>query len=192
MLSQVKAGDSESWDRLVDLYGRLVYWWCRSKGVDEQGASDIGQEVFLSVYKHIANFERVQARDSFRGWLRKITNSKVADYYRERMIQPIAEGGSTAVQKIHEVPAPADEDDDESVSQEKQILYAAILDLIRGEFSDTDWNAFRKTVIEDQSPNEVAAELGISRNQVYLAKSRILHRIRLRFGSDLEIDRTIA
>lgn len=188
MLLRIKAGDQDAWDLLVDLYGRLVYWWCRRKGVDEQGASDIGQEVFLAAYKYKDNFERVQAGDSFRGWLRKITNSKIADYYRKRNDRPIAVGDSTAAQWPQLVTDPEDVADE--ISEETRILCAAILDLIRSEFSDIDWNAFSRVVIDGQTPADTAIELGITRNQVYLAKSRILRRVRDQFGDEFESEIT--
>jgi RNA polymerase sigma-70 factor (ECF subfamily) len=40
--------------------------------------------------------------------------------------------------------------------------------------------------VEDRRPAEVAQELGISTNAVYLAKSRVLVRLREEFGDPLD------
>jgi RNA polymerase sigma-70 factor (ECF subfamily) len=46
------------------------------------------------------------------------------------------------------------------------------------DFEPTTWQACWETVVMDRPAAEVAAELGISVNAVYLAKSRILSRLR--------------
>ena len=52
------------------------------------------------------------------------------------------------------------------------------LDLVRAEFEDRTWEAFRRVAIERQSPARVAVELGMSIQAVYKAKSRVLRRLR--------------
>jgi len=52
------------------------------------------------------------------------------------------------------------------------------LDLIEQEFQATTWRAFRLLVLEDGRPEAVAAEVGLSVNAVFIAKSRVLRRLR--------------
>ena len=52
------------------------------------------------------------------------------------------------------------------------------LALLQAECSSAEWSAFREYVVNARPAGEVAATLGISVNQVYLAKSRILRRLR--------------
>ncbi len=60
------------------------------------------------------------------------------------------------------------------------------LDLVRAEFESQTWEAFRRAVVEEQSPAEIAAELGMSVQAVYKAKSRVLQRLRQKLGGLLE------
>jgi RNA polymerase sigma-70 factor (ECF subfamily) len=53
-----------------------------------------------------------------------------------------------------------------------------LLELIEPEFSATTWQAFRRVVLEGAKAAEVAAELGITANAVWIAKSRVLARLR--------------
>ena len=50
--------------------------------------------------------------------------------------------------------------------------------LIRADFNEATWAAFWATAVEDRPANEVAAELGVTANAVYLARSRIRKRLR--------------
>ncbi|HEV3080157.1 MAG TPA: hypothetical protein VGY66_10270, partial [Gemmataceae bacterium] len=56
------------------------------------------------------------------------------------------------------------------------------LRLMQGEFAPTTWKACWETVVHDRSTDEVARELGISENAVYLARCRVLRRLREELG----------
>jgi len=57
-----------------------------------------------------------------------------------------------------------------------------LITLIRDDFSDRDWKIFYLYVAEERPVEEIADELGVSTNVVYLAKSRILRRFKQVFG----------
>lgn len=56
------------------------------------------------------------------------------------------------------------------------------MNLVRSQFEDRTWKAFWRVVIEDRSPAEVAAEMGITANAVRQAKSRVLRRLKEEMG----------
>ena len=49
MLERVKVHEPEAWERLVALYGPVVYWCARESGIEAEDAADIVQEVFAAV-----------------------------------------------------------------------------------------------------------------------------------------------
>ena len=55
------------------------------------------------------------------------------------------------------------------------------LELIVSDFEDVTWKAFWRVVVEGHPPANVAQDLAISRNAVYLAKARVLQRLRDEF-----------
>ncbi len=69
LLESVKARRPEAWRRLVDLYGQVVYRWCRKSGLKAEDAADAVQEVFAAVSMHVADFRREKPCDSFTAWL---------------------------------------------------------------------------------------------------------------------------
>jgi len=103
----VKTEDPEAWQRLVKLYGPLVYHWCRSSGLKGEDSSDIVQEVFCAVARGIGGLRGGQT-GSFRAWLRTITRNKIHDFFRRKKGQPEAPGGTVAQQQLMEVPQPPD------------------------------------------------------------------------------------
>jgi RNA polymerase sigma-70 factor (ECF subfamily) len=54
--------------------------------------------------------------------------------------------------------------------------------LVRNQVEERTWPAFWLTAIEEHSPTEVAARLGVSATAVRMAKSRVLRRLKEQFG----------
>ena len=94
LLQRVKGRDEEGWRRLTDLYGPLVYGWCRRKGLSAEDAADVVQETFSAVYGGIGRFRRDRPGDSFLAWLRSIARNKIRDRFRQ--IRDGAREGSTS------------------------------------------------------------------------------------------------
>ena len=77
-----------AWDRLSLLYAPLVFHWCRRRGLREADAADIVQDVFQAVATHLQPFRKQEPADTFRGWLRTITENKIHDHFRRRRTRP--------------------------------------------------------------------------------------------------------
>jgi RNA polymerase sigma-70 factor (ECF subfamily) len=185
LLEGLRAQDAGAWRRLAQLYGPLVYGWCRGRGVPPEDAEDVLQEVFLVVANRIGDFRHDRPGDSFRGWLWGITRHKLGDWLRRRANHETAVGGTDAHRRLQEEPA-APDSDSAAYPQggEPGDLYRRALDVIRPEFEERSWQAFWRVAVEGQSPTDVARDLGMTRNAVYIAKSRVLHRLREALGEE--------
>jgi len=180
LLGEVRTNGSDGWTRMTRLYAPLVYYWCIREGLQSTDAEDVVQEVFRTVAARLAEFRRDRKRGSFRGWLWTITRHKIGDYVRsQRRRGEICCGsdGDRCLSRVAAAKATAD-DGDRRISEEARILYSRVLDLIQSEFEQRTWVAFCRVVVDEQSPDCVANELGMSVNSVYLAKSRVLRRAR--------------
>jgi RNA polymerase sigma-70 factor (ECF subfamily) len=186
LLDRARSGEPAAWRRLVSLYEPLVHRWCRRANLQEADAADVCQDVFLAVSSNIEEFRREADRGTFRGWLRTITRSKLSDLWRRKSRSVPEVGGSEANEQLAQVADIPADDDDQALSEEKQVLYRRALDLIQQEFEERSWKAFWLVVVEDRSPADVARELGTSVNAVYLAKSRVLARLRSEFAGILD------
>jgi RNA polymerase sigma-70 factor, ECF subfamily len=183
LLSRLKTADAAAWNRLVVLYAPLVHHWCRQFGLPTREAADVLQDVFQAVAANVGRFHRDAPGDSFRGWLRAITRSKVMDHFRRRASEPEAAGGTEAQQRLGQFPAP-ESSEDEVLSDQAPVraLFESALGLIRPEFEDRTWQAFWRTAVDDQPAPQVAEELGMSSGAVRVAKCRVLQRLREELG----------
>ncbi len=178
-LDRVKARDEGAWRRLESVYGHLVLYWCRYYGVRREDRADVCQDVFRAVAVSIDGFQRDQTGGTFRGWLRTITHSKIADHVRRQNRQPAAIGGSGAHERFLAIPdSDASSSLPEASDQEKAIIVNRTLDLIRPEFEDRTWQAFWRATVEGQPSGVVAEALEMKAGAVRQAKSRVLRRLR--------------
>jgi RNA polymerase sigma-70 factor (ECF subfamily) len=186
LLLRVQADDQEAWNRLVDLYAPLIYHWCLRAQLGTEDAADVFQETFRSVAQHIRDFRRDRPGDSFRGWLRTITQNKIRDHFRRAQNEPKAAGGTDAHVRMNAEPDPISLEEDDS---EQRIVHQQLhrtLEMIRGEFEERTWQAFWKVQIEGKTTNEVGAELSMTPAAVRKAKLRVLARLRQELGELLE------
>ncbi|HWA98634.1 MAG TPA: sigma-70 family RNA polymerase sigma factor [Pirellulales bacterium] len=176
----MRCRDALAWSRFAALFAPLVFHWVLKTGVHGEDAKDVVQEVFRAVVTRIDDFRRDQPNSTFRGWLFTITRNKLLAHRHHVQCQPQAAGGSTARAVLEQVAEPDLEFTD---AEGLGPLCARALTLIRNEFSEASWQAFWRMVVDQQAPADVARELQISVNSAYLAKSRILRRLRQEIGS---------
>jgi RNA polymerase sigma-70 factor (ECF subfamily) len=164
-------GEQGAWQRFMELYAPLLYYWTRRLGLQPQDAADLVQEVFATLVRKLPEFV-YDPRKSFRSWLRTVTLNKWRDQLRQRTEPPA--GGHSAFANL------AVPDNTEWVGQEeyRQDLIRRALQIMQSEFQPTTWKACWEYVVCDRPAAEVAAELGISVGAVYVAKSRVLSQLR--------------
>lgn len=186
LLERLKADNAAAWDRLISLYAPLAYRWCRRTDLPEQEIGDVLQEVFQSVATHIASFRKERDGDTFRGWLRTITQHKVLDHFRRQGREPGGVGGTDAQIRLSNVAAAQPPDDDGSSERRADRgVVGRALELIRDEFEERTWRAFWLTAVEDRAPGDVAIDLTMTPGAVRVAKSRVLRRLREELGEML-------
>src|SRR5262249_47018492 len=130
LLARVQADEPAAWERLVRLYAPLVLHWCRGTGLQDQDVADVFQEVFQAVSRHVGRFRKERQQDTFRGWLRRITQNKLHDHFRRLGQEERGVGGSSARERLAQVPSPPPADDSPAPEGEPG-LFARALDLIR-------------------------------------------------------------
>jgi RNA polymerase sigma-70 factor (ECF subfamily) len=181
LLARARQRDDDAWQKLVELYAPLAYFWCRRGHVAEQDIPDVVQEVFRSVVVGIDTFRKERPCDTFRGWLRTVTHSKLCDYFRARGKTPGAPGGTDMHRRLEQIAAEPDEDPDvEEESAERALFFG--LETIRHQFEPRTWQAFWRVVVDEKSVADVAGELGMRPGTVRVAKCRVLHRLRQELG----------
>ncbi len=139
-------------------------------------AEDICQEVLAKVAEHLPRFRR-QRDGSFRTWLKTLTANQVSLFWRKR--QSEQKLGKPGTQPLLEALSDSRNELSQAWDREyNHYLLCRLQAIVRSEFSETTWRAFTLRVLEEKTSAEVAADLGLSKNAVDIAKSRVLSRLR--------------
>ena len=182
LLRRIATHDPEAWQRLVRLYGPVVYRWARQGGLQSNDAADVVQEVFRIVSVRIGEHQGDGTPDAFRGWLWGITRNKLREFFRARAAEPEGAGGTEAHQQFEQLAAELPED---SVAIDGADLHSSLLQralqLIKVDFEPNTLQAFWQTTIDGRSTSDVAADLGMNSKAVRQAKCRVLRRLREEF-----------
>ena len=96
--------------------------------------------------------------------------------------RPEATGGTDAQQELLQVAEPSEHSEQNALAEAEGTLWRRAVDLVRAGFEDRTWQAFWRVAAEGRPSAEVAAELGMTIDAVYQAKSRVLRRLRAELG----------
>jgi RNA polymerase sigma factor (sigma-70 family) len=167
--------DGDAWRQFVELYAPLVYGFLRKQGLQDADAADVAQDVLRTVAQRISDLDYDRSRGSFRGWLFSIVNSRLMDFRRRNQRErALVAQAAEAAQPDPEDTASSGEWD---LDYERQVFHAAA-ERVRGDFGESAWRAFWQAAVEGRPAKEIAAQLGMSPAAVYLAKARVMNRIR--------------
>jgi RNA polymerase sigma-70 factor (ECF subfamily) len=169
--------DSASWQELVEIYAPLIGRWLSRSPLQKADHEDLVQEVLRIVVQKLPDFER-RREGSFRAWLRVVSVNCLREFWRSSKQHPVATGDSDFLQQLQELEDPRSQLAQAWETEHDLYLVRRLLELIEPKFEPTTRQAFRRVVMEKEKPAAVAAELGISVNAVFLAKSKILRQLR--------------
>lgn len=171
--------DERAWGEFVEIYEPLIHRLARDKGVQKADADDLAQEVFRSVAAAIEGWDPDPGRGSFRGWLSRIARNLIVNLLAARGRQGACVGaGGTEMVEILEA-QPASESDSTLFDLEyRRRIFAVASQRAHVSFHETTWQAFWQTSVEGREVAAVAAELGISPGALYVARSRVMARLR--------------
>lgn len=178
LLLRAQTGETDAWKDLTDLYRPLILGWLNRQGVPARDLEDLSQEVLLSVVKQLPGFEHSGHRGAFRTWLRTIVCRRTADYWRAIDADTQAQGGSGATAALQQLADPASELNRQWDEEHDRYVVHCLLDRVEEEFEPITLQAFRRLALDGVSGAEAAQELGMSVAAVYVAKSRVLARMR--------------
>jgi RNA polymerase sigma-70 factor (ECF subfamily) len=163
-----------SWEEFDRVYRPLLLKYAVIRGLSPEESEDIAQQCMTSIATGIQSFRR---QVSFRGWLRGMIEHKVSDQLRKHPKEVGARSVDFArAQQREEEPG---------LSWEREwnrthLLYC--LNHIRQEVAPMTFRAFELYVLEERSVREVAELTGMTANQIYVAKSRVLGRLKERWA----------
>jgi RNA polymerase sigma-70 factor (ECF subfamily) len=178
LLLRAQAGNADAWKDLTDLYHPLLVTWLSRQHVPKSDLDDLVQEILLSVFQYLPSFRHSGQHGAFRAWLRTIACNRARDYWRAQKHHPPASGGSDVKAILSQIQDPESELNRQWDQEHDRYVLRCLLDLMEQEFEPGTLQAFRRLALDGASGAEVADELGLSVAAVYVAKSRVLQKIR--------------
>jgi RNA polymerase sigma factor (sigma-70 family) len=185
LLSKIRRGDEEGWNRFYELYEEFFFGAARATGLSHEESRDVVQEAMISVQEYIDRFRPDPARGRFRTWLRSIVQSRIADQFRKKRRNPLEkpaglgrldESIPPGLERLPDLnPVELDRLIDgkleEAILAEARRRVRAIVRII-------DYQAYDLFDVRELKASEVAASLGISPITVRVRAMRVRRTIK--------------
>lgn len=174
--------DSQGWAELVSLYQAPIYRTLRGRRLQHSDAMEVTQQVLVALVRYLPQFENDGKPASFRRWLNRIISNLCWKAWMARQ-NPVGGARSMAATEEHGFDDLADRQHQEELRHDLEIqhyrhCFRMAADQVRPLFTAVTWQAFWLTSVEGVSPGEVAERLGMSPGAVYIARSRVIARLR--------------
>jgi RNA polymerase sigma-70 factor (ECF subfamily) len=187
-------GDGRSWSEFHAIYYPLIFSYLRKLGLEEHDAEDVAQEVFERLMEILPKFTLNRKRGRFRTYLWKLTYNALLARARWKNVRERAE--QEWVRRFCEADESRSRKDEGIFELEhRRRIFAVVLPGARARASETAWACFHGRLVQRRPAAEIAAELGITENNVYVHSSRVLQDVKRRCaeiegeeGDDWDLD----
>ena len=168
--------DAVAWSEFMERYGALLRGFARRRGLSTADSEDVVQDVITSLVGVMPTFRYDPEKGRFRGYLKTIAVRAI----QRRICQndrakPLLDADAATPEGRAGEGSPEQEAQWEAEWRQYHLRLA--MRTIEAEFGPVDRMAFQRYGVEGAGVRETAESLGISLDQVYQAKSRIVRRL---------------
>lgn len=167
--------DEASWVTFVERYGPKIFSWCKFRQLQDVDAEEVTQNVLLKMAEHLQKFEYDRSQ-SFRGWLRTVTENATKDYLKSLKSKMPVIGGSEILRRLSEVEATEDLSRRLNESFDLELAEEA-MSRVSSRVTHDRWMAWYLTAREGRSGADVAATLNMKVVSVYTARNQVQNLI---------------
>ena len=172
------AQDGHAWAEFVQIYEPVVYRLARGQRLQDADARDLTQQVLMAVARRAEQWDPDRSKGSFRAWLFRVSRNLVVNLLVNRQRHPPGTGDPEVQRLLDEKPAPEGQESALfDVTYRRQMFHFAA-EQVRDEFRESTWEAFWRTCVEGCAIKEAASQLGMSVGAVYIARSRVMAKLR--------------
>ncbi|MCA9012648.1 MAG: sigma-70 family RNA polymerase sigma factor [Planctomycetaceae bacterium] len=171
------AEDAEAWREFVSIYEPFVYRFARRGGLQDADARELVQNVMLSVARAVGRWRPDRQRGRFRTWLFRIARNQLLDVLTKQQRSVVSRGGSALLELLNHA-AVSGVAEQQLRTAHRRELFRWAADRVKSSVKEATWQAFWMTAVDDLDVEQVAGELGLTTGAVYIARSRVLARLR--------------
>ncbi len=169
------AEDAPAWKEFAGIYEPFVYQYARRRGLQDSDARELVQDVFLGVAKSVRRFKPDPVQAKFRTWLFRIARNQLLTRLAARGREQLVD--SDAWKSLEGSAEPDLSTSADQMEYRREVFHWASARVQRSVKPET-WTAFWQTSFVGRSVDEVARQMGVSRGFVYVARSRVIQKLR--------------
>ncbi len=163
--------DEPHWQRFVAVFTPVLSRWGNRLGVPAADCEDLLQEVYTILFRKLPEF-RYDASKSFRAWLWTVFHRQTIAW-RKRQARDLP----LSVKQLEELASP-DSVAEATEAEYRRYLIDRVLQVVKTDFPEQTWLIFWQVTVDSRPGVEVAKRFGVTPNAVYLARGRVLARLR--------------
>lgn len=183
--------DEAAWAEFVSLYEPLLLRVMRQRGLQEADARDVTQQVVLAVTQAVDRWRPDGRPESFRRWLFTIARKLALKFVqRAKSFDRLPRrgvGGTDMLDLLNSLPEPEPGTITTFDDEYRNEVFHRAAEVACGEFRESTWQAFWRTCVLHEPIADVARVLEMSTGNVYVARSRVIARLR-KIVEDCEVD----
>jgi RNA polymerase sigma-70 factor (ECF subfamily) len=173
--------DAEAWEEFCTIYLPVIFRIARKRGLQSADAHDFSQNVLVRVARSVKNWNPDTELGTFGGWLGTIARNLLVDFIRRDQKRHVTADNSSVQKLIDEAidPFDANENCQALIDQQlKRQLFIWAAAKAEASVHTNTWQAFWRTAVQNESVDSVARELKMTAGAIYVARSRMIARIR--------------
>ena len=172
------SADAEAWREFVSIYEPFLYRFALRGGLQDADARELVQNVLLAVARAVGRWQPDGERGKFRTWLFRIARNQLIDMAGQMRGRVTATGGTSLLNLLEQQAAVDLWTVEEVRLSHRRELFRWAADRVKESVKHATWQAFWLTAVEEQSVDQAASASGLSVGAVYIARSRVLMRLR--------------
>jgi RNA polymerase sigma factor (sigma-70 family) len=171
--------DHEAWVDFVTRYDPVIRLSCRRYRLSAEHTDELCQRVWIDLARRMRTF-RYDPGKTFRGWLRRLCQSRAIDLLRKKNADPALSLEDQPVESLLQE-APAEFEAEEDAGAERPVLLHLadqVQNAVRRRVSAETWQVFWIVAVLGQSVREAAVAAGISYYAAFAAQKRVRRMLR--------------